>query len=169
MLTILLPVVIVLTLTIKPLITLTKGEEIKLQTVPLDPRDLFYGDYVNLDFEAESVPASLLEPKLRKELSKDTNKYQTSDTKVYLTLEYSKETNTHKVTALGVNKPKSGTFIKAKLYPFINDNKVTVEIPIDKYYLEEYTGTKLEDASKKGQLVATIKVLDGYAILQSVE
>lgn len=38
--------------------TLTQGHEILLKTVPVDPRDLFRGDYVNLHYEISIIDLS---------------------------------------------------------------------------------------------------------------
>ena len=163
------PVILLLSMTIKPLITINYGETIRLQTVPVDPSNIFYGDYVDLEFEAENIPINLVESSLRKELEDHTNGYSEDDLKVYIRLAYSNETDTHQVTNLSKSKPKSGTYLKVILHPSIYEEKVRVSIPLEQYYLEDNTGLELEDKASKGQLVATIKVRNGYAILRSVE
>ena len=40
-----------LAMMVRPLMTLTTGETILLRVVPVDPRDLFRGDYVILSYE----------------------------------------------------------------------------------------------------------------------
>ena len=40
---------------------LTSGREITLPIVPVDPRDLFRGEYVRLGYDIGSVPARLLD------------------------------------------------------------------------------------------------------------
>lgn len=169
LISLLLPIILLLSMTIKPLITINYGETIRLQTVPVDPSNIFYGDYVDLDFEAENIPVNIVEKSLRKELEVNTIGYSQDDLKVYILLAYSNETDTHKVTSLSKNKPKSGTYIKGILHPSIFEDKVRVSIPIEQYYLEDDTGSELEDKARKGKLVATIKVRKGYAILRSVE
>ncbi|WP_017381041.1 GDYXXLXY domain-containing protein [Paenisporosarcina sp. TG-14] len=170
LISLLLPVILLLSMTVKPLITIYYGETVRLQTVPVDPSNLFYGDYVDLDFEAENIAIDVVEKSLRKRLEDNTTgSYPQDDLKVYILLAYSNETETHKVTSLTVSKPKSGTYIKGILTPYINEGKVRVSIPIEQYYLEDDTGSKLEDQARKGELIATIKVHKGYAILRSVD
>lgn len=165
-----LPIILLLSMTVKPLMTIYFGETVKLQTVPYDPRDLFYGDYVDLDFEAENIPINLVEDSLRKTLEDNTtSSFPKDDFKVYLILEQNGTTGVHDVTSVSTKKPKSGTYIKGISSPYIYEDKLTVSIPIEKYYLAENTGTQLEEASTKGQLIATIKVYNGYSILRSVE
>ena len=47
------PLLLLIGLTVKPLWTLTYGDDIALLTVPVDPRDLLYGDYVTLWYETK--------------------------------------------------------------------------------------------------------------------
>ena len=44
---------------------LKNGREIVLPIIPVDPRSLFRGDYVILDYPVSSVPASLMTPELK--------------------------------------------------------------------------------------------------------
>lgn len=165
-----LPIILLASMTVKPLIAIYYGDTVKLQTVPYDPRDLFYGDYVDLEFEAENIPINIVEKSLRKTLEDNTSGSSPRDNfKVYLILEQDNRTGVHDVTNVIANKPKSGTYIKGIITPYIYEGKVTVSIPIEKYFIAEYTGKKLEDASIKGQLVATLKVYNGYSILRGVE
>ncbi len=164
------PVILLLSMTIKPLATINYGETIRLQTVPVDPSNIFYGDYVDLEFEAENIPVNLVEKTLRKKLEDNTyGSYPQDDLKVYILIAHNDVTNTHQVTSLSLSKPKSGTYIKGMLNPYINDAKVRASIPLEQYYLEDDTGLELEDKARKGELIATIKVRNGYAILRSVE
>ena len=55
----LLPVMILLALPLRPACVSRFGAEVTLAVRPVDPRDLFRGDYVALSFEAESVPLAL--------------------------------------------------------------------------------------------------------------
>jgi len=164
------PVLLLLSMTIKPLITIYYGETIRLQTVPVDPSHLFYGDYVDLEFEAENIPIDVVEKSLQKKL--EDNTYGISpqdDLSVYIHLDYNQESDTHQVTNLTTDKPNSGTYIKGFLNPYIQEDTARVSIPIEQYYLEDNTGLELEDKARNGEIIATIKVHKGYAILRNVE
>lgn len=78
----LVPVVILLGMTVTPLYTLYNGDEITLQTVPVDPSDVFRGDYVALQYEAEQVPIDLVDKGIKDKWEKEYNPIQ-----VYVTLE----------------------------------------------------------------------------------
>lgn len=164
------PVLLLLSMTIKPLLTIYYGETVRLQTVPVDPSHLFYGDYVDLEFEAENIPIHVVEKPLRKKLEDYTyGSFPQDDISVYIHLDYNQKTDTHKVTNLTTDKPKSGTYIKGMLLPYIQENTARVSIPIEQYYLEDNTGLELENKARKGEIIATIKVHKGYAILRGVE
>ncbi len=164
------PILFLLSMTIKPLITIYYGETVRLQTVPVDPSHLFYGDYVDLDFEAENIPIHVVEKSLQKKLEDNTyGSFPQNDLSVYIHLDYNQETDTHKVTNLTMDKPNSGTYIKGVLNPYIQEDTARVSIPIEQYYLEDNTGLELEDKARKGEIIATIKVHKGYAILRNVE
>ncbi len=161
---------------VKPLTATYLGESIKLQTIPYDPRDLFYGDYVDLNFEIEEVPLDIIyEPLLKKlDIHGDSSKpYQ--DVKVFIELKEDKATGIFKAWRVVETKPKSGVYIKGVMSPYVDwtadkgYKKVNINIPIERYYLEENTGKQLEKESSQGRLIATVKVYKGYPILQSVE
>lgn len=175
----LLPVIILLTMTVKPLLTVLTGETIYLQTTPVDPSDIVYGDYVNLEFEIETLPLSLLDKGLKKQLSKDQNYFNFDhDKTVYITLKKNNKTNIYEATKVTENKPNSEVFIKGELSSYINqgdwDNDqspkdVHVHIPIERYYVEDNTGTLLEKQSQKGNLKAEVKVRNGFAVIRDIQ
>ncbi len=161
---------------IKPLTATYFGETVKLQTVPYDPRDLFYGDYVDLNFEIEEVPLDIIyEPLLKKlDIHGDSSKPY-KDVKVFIELREDKASGVYKAWRVVEVKPKSGVFIKGVMSPYVNMTegqnlkKVNINIPNERYYLEENTGKQLEKESSQGRLIATVKIYKGYSILQSVE
>lgn len=170
LISLIIPVLLLLSMTIKPLITIYYGETVRLQTVPVDPSHLFYGDYVDLEFEAENIPVDIVEKSLRKKLEDNkSGGYSQNELIVFIHLAYNDETNTHKVTNLTLDKPNSGTYIKGVLNPYIHEDIARVSIPIEQYYLEDNTGLELEDKARNGEIIATIKVHKGYAILRNVE
>ncbi|MFJ8260620.1 GDYXXLXY domain-containing protein [Rummeliibacillus sp. NPDC094406] len=176
-LSLLVPVIILIAMTVKPLLTVLTGETIYLQTTPVDPSDLAYGDYVDLEFEIETVPLDLLDNGLKKQLGDDKDYFNfDSDKSVYITIKQNKNTNIYEVLKVTETKPRSGIFIKGKLAYYIDqawDNNSStkeahINIPIERYYVEDNTGTHLEKLSQKGKLRAEIKVRDGYAVLRGI-
>ncbi|OIK16495.1 hypothetical protein BIV60_04265 [Bacillus sp. MUM 116] len=163
----LVPVVILLGMCFTPIYTLMTGEEIILQTNPVDPSDLFRGDYVTLRYEAEEVPKKLVEKEVLNEL-----KVGRGEIKVYVTLEKKNGIDTPVKVALV--KPPAGTVYLNGTLDYIGENQdqnevAFIQYSLDKYFVEDNTGTDWETASTKGEILAKAKVKNGYAILTGIE
>ncbi|WP_404330981.1 GDYXXLXY domain-containing protein [Mesobacillus maritimus] len=162
----LVPIGILIGMTVTPLYTLMTGEEITLRTIPVDPTDLFRGDYVVLRYEAEEIPSSLISKEVRTEL--DNGWY---DTEVYVPLEF--KDGVHTPTEVVLTKPDTGLYLKGKLNyigPSWNGGVEGREVAnitysLDKYFVEDNTGLDLEEASRNGNILAKVKVKKGYAYL----
>lgn len=166
------PIVVLLSMTIKPLQATYLGETIKLQTAPVDPRDLFYGDYVNLDFEVERIDVSLLDKDLSQKFTRNGEHfdYEGKEQKLPVYLSLKNVDGIHKLHSVSEDKPSSGAYIKGVLLTNSAwDGNITIDIPIDRYYVQEDTGMKLEESARKGWIVADLKVYKGYPILKDVE
>ncbi|WP_066391308.1 GDYXXLXY domain-containing protein [Neobacillus mesonae] len=164
------PVLILLAMCYKPLLTLSSGQEITLQTKPVDPSDLFRGDYVILRYEAEEIPKELVDQDVIKQMDRGWN-WGLEELGVYVVLE-NKDGIDHPVKVT-LQKPKNGVYLKGKL-DYIGTNGeggevAFIQYSLDKYYVEDNTGTKWEEASTKGQILAKAKVKNGYAILTDIE
>jgi uncharacterized membrane-anchored protein len=46
-------------LAVPPMLTLTNGKTVTVQTEPVDPRDMFRGDYITLEYGFSDVPSSV--------------------------------------------------------------------------------------------------------------
>lgn len=160
------PVLILLGMCVTPLYTLYKGEDIILSTIPIDPSDVFRGDYVTLKYQAEEVPSNLVEKDVKNILNNGR-----SGVRVYVPLENKGGVYTPiKVT---LEKPKKGIYLKGKLEyigPNMEEKEVAyIKYSLDKYFVEDNTGTKWEQASTNGKLLAKVKVHNGYAILTDIK
>lgn len=170
----LVPVFILTTLLIKPVQTKMIGTEIQLATVPVDPRDLFYGDYVILDLEIELVELDLLDADLKEKV---TNTYYGVTFPVYVSLEEG-DAGIYEVISVSETKPE-GLFIKGKLTPYVYDDSqwnpnvpkkpyVMISYGMDRFYVEEGTGLELERLSSQGKVIVTAKVYNGYYVLTDI-
>lgn len=163
------PLIILLSLTVKPLWTLMSGEDISLLTVPVDPRDLLYGDYVTLRYEIEEVPQDKVTADLLKRLEKE-NSYKS--TKVYGKL--LQEGQVFTLEELTDKKPSDPLYLTGQTYgySYLNEDNMmilNVDFNLDRFFVPENTGTELEELSQQGQLVAHIKVKNGYALLKYIK
>jgi uncharacterized membrane-anchored protein len=168
----LVPVLILIGMTVLPLFTLMNGKEIKLRTLPVDPADPFRGDYVSLRYEAEEIPVQLVEKEIR-------DRDEVYNLRVYVSLE--EKDGVYQPTRVSLKKPKTGVYLKGKLkyfsYPWDEKNqkedftkKISyIEYSMDKFFVEDNTGLEWEKASAKGDILATVKVFNGYAYLTDIE
>jgi uncharacterized membrane-anchored protein len=159
------PVLILLGMCVLPLYTLLTGEEMILQTKPLDPSDVFRGDYVSLQFEAEEVPINLVDKAIVSRLQKQGREFS-----VYVLME--KKNGVHAPIKVTLSKPNKGEFLSGTINYIDKDNQgqeiAYIRYDVDNYYLEDNTGTKWENASAKGEILARLKVNNGYAILTDI-
>jgi len=119
------------------------GTVVYLRTAPIDPRDLFRGDYVRLRYEASTVPLARVSADIAENLKKNAF----GDT-VYASLAIS-EGDLAEVTGLSTAKPASGVSLKGRLAqpwqfgPVLPDT-AAVEYGIEAYYVQEGKGTEIE-------------------------
>jgi len=162
----LVPVLILLSMCVTPVYTLFNGKEIILQTMPVDPSDLFRGDYVTLRYEAEEVPKRLVEKDVVEKRQDGWGELE-----VYVLLE--EKSGIYIPAKVTLEEPDKGIYLKGKLN-YIDKNNEGQEIAsigysLDKYYLEDNTGKDWEKASTQGKILAKIKVNNGYGILTNIE
>ncbi|MFZ2193598.1 MAG: GDYXXLXY domain-containing protein [Candidatus Moraniibacteriota bacterium] len=144
--------------------TLKTGDEVLLKIVPVDPRDLFRGDYVILSYEISTI-------------KEDGFSVSVSDFKVGDEIYVSLSVNAEKIGYLldtQKEKPKKGTFIKGTVKD-IHSNSLTVEYGIESYFVPEGKGREIERNRKEmyskvmidkfGNAVLKALVLDGKEIV----
>ncbi|MFP5115411.1 GDYXXLXY domain-containing protein [Bacillaceae bacterium C204] len=159
------PVLILLGMCVKPLYTLITGEDMILQTKPLDPSDVFRGDYVTLRYEAEEVPIKLVEPSIVTRLQARGGEFE-----VFVLMQ--KKEGVHTPVKVTLSKPEKGKYLNGTISYIDKNNQgqetAFISYDLDNYYLEDNTGTKWEKASAKGEILAKLKVNNGYAILTDI-
>lgn len=166
---------ILLSMTIQPIMTYSFGEEILIKTKAFDPRNVFRGDYVRLNYEINDISLN----KLNKEISEmiDDNDYkelkELRKKKLYVTLR--KEESFYVVDQVTLKKPAEGIFLKAKYEYNLREEKdydkikgIRVSYTLDKYFVPENTGKELEEKIRKGEAFAKIKVYRGYSLLNEI-
>lgn len=124
------------------------GKEIRLQTEPVDPRDLLYGDYVILNYDI-----SRLEPDIWKESGAKPDK----GTVIYLVLKPDANGIYHPTAAYGEKPATSGEEVVLKgRVDYSWDRAITVKYGLERYYVPEGTGKDLEN--HVGDMVVRVKV-----------
>ncbi|MDP4164343.1 MAG: GDYXXLXY domain-containing protein [Bacillota bacterium] len=161
-----LPVLILLGMCVTPLYTILYGKEIILQTKPIDPSDMFRGDYVSLRYEAEEVPKSLVESAVLKAANDGQTNF-----KVYVNLE--KKGAVYTPSKVTLKKPDHGVYLNGNFSymtpPDDQRDVAFIEYSLDKYFVPDNTGTKWEQNATKGAVWAKVKVNNGYAVLTGIE
>ncbi|MCY6356437.1 GDYXXLXY domain-containing protein [Clostridium sp. ZS2-4] len=167
---------ILVSMTIEPVTTNILGEEIFIKTKPYDPRDLFRGDYVQLNYEINDINLEQLDNEVLKYKDKEEEDNFFEDLrgkKLYVSLK--KNGEIYVVDKVTLKKPEEGIFLKGKYEYPIWDNTaqakligIRVDYTLDKYFIPENTGESLEEKARNGEVFAKIKVYKGYSFLQEV-
>ena len=112
------------------------GEVVFLRTAPIDPRDVFRGDFVRLDYELSRVNASLL----RGTLGEASHR---KGQKVYAVLESGASDLSH-LDYLTDVQPQSGVFMRGRIrYGGIADT-VYAKYGIEQMFVEQGSGIDIE-------------------------
>ena len=137
---------------------LRQGRQIKLQTRPVDPADLFRGRYVALGFAVEQVPRELVR-----------GQFQHNDD-AYLELREGSNGLVETV-ALHKDKPEGELVLKATVN-FITPDTIGVELPFNRFYMDENDAPHAEAAfreraDEEGTWV-TVRVLNGRGVIEEL-
>jgi uncharacterized membrane-anchored protein len=123
------------------------GEELRLKTAPVDPRDLFYGDYVELAYEIGSLPWTVWKGNERPEGKQN----------VYVVLR--REGVYDRAIAVYPNKPetKSGeTVLQARVRDWGEMNSLNLTYGFERYYVEENTGKAIEERRELATIIVKV-------------
>ncbi|TDF97705.1 GDYXXLXY domain-containing protein [Paenibacillus piri] len=123
------------------------GQEIKLKTAPVDPRDLLYGDYVTLGYEISQPEARLW---------KGTGERPAQDSRVYVLLKPAN--GLYEAAGIYDAKPAAGpgeVVLKGKVRSAWGES-IRVQYGLEQYYVPEGTGRQLEDKARN--MIVAVKV-----------
>jgi len=138
---------------------LKHGREIKFKTAPVDPFDAFRGRYVALGIEGSSValPKGMV---LR------------NGQTVFAHFVFD-ENGFAKFSTITACRPEGNSYIKAKSR-YQSNNMVFLELPFERYYMEESSAPHAEELYRKHNQRAkqdayiTVKVKDGIAVISGL-
>jgi uncharacterized membrane-anchored protein len=133
---------------------LNSSRVVTLKVVPVDPRDIFRGDFVILNYDISRLDPTKIE---------GDDKFGYGD-KVLVTLVQSGETWT--ATAIARGKPvmvQAGVVIQGTVKTFdVNDTGQTTSVDvtygIESYFVPEGTGHAIEAEARQGNISADIAV-----------
>jgi len=120
----------------------------ELKTAPVDPRDIFRGEYVILGYELSAQAEAFITD----DLKDSKNIYVSLDTSISPAI----------VSSVSLKKPKSGVYIKGDLNRRWSNN-VNITFPsLAQYYVPEGQGKVIEDL-EPGALEVEVSVKNGQA------
>ncbi|MBT3205708.1 MAG: GDYXXLXY domain-containing protein [Gammaproteobacteria bacterium] len=161
---------------------LLSGKQITLQTAPIDPRDIFKGDYVKLKYNLSSIPVHQLEKEIKKHGLKKGQK-------VYLTITTDQYGLGH-AEKLYLNPPDNNIYLTGHVtshWPYknyqpdseddFNKNKqpVSMKFGIEQYYVEQGQGKVMEnilgkrDDFQQPMLVKVAVAENGNSVVHSFD
>jgi uncharacterized membrane-anchored protein len=138
-----------------PLIT---GQTVLVRVQPVDPRDLFRGDYVTLSYDFSRIPPQGIEGLPEKQWGK-VSKWE--GRAVYVPLVRDSIPGHWRAEKVTLLKPAAGPFIKGQMGRY-----GSLQFGIEAYYVKEGTGRVYEQAIRDRRLSAKLAVASsGQAVL----
>jgi len=149
------------------------GEPIKIQTAPVDPRDLFRGDFVRLDYDLSEVPISLLQAHLHDQKLK---KGQV----LYVTLQKDSRGLVKPVSVSDMQPSGNTFFLRGRLTRNWMKNKygsstLALKYGIEQYFVEQGKGIDIENQRGRRNELQTPMIMlvalsgSGTAIIKNYE
>jgi uncharacterized membrane-anchored protein len=139
-----------------PLLT---GNTILLRVQPVDPRDLFRGEYVILGYEFSRMPPNGIEgmPAMNSQREKEW-----IGRTVYVSLTPEPDGKHYRAQKYSIYQPVEGTYLRGTI-----TSAGRLEFGIESYFVQEGQGRKYEDAVRSGKLSAEVALTaDGQAALR---
>jgi uncharacterized membrane-anchored protein len=139
-----------------------RGETVLLRVQPVDPRDLFRGDYVILGYDFSRLPANAI-PGLVPQKGNGSERVEGQT--VYVSLVPEADGQHYRGGSYSLTPPASGLFLRGTLGRW---NRI--DFGIDRYYVQEGTGHRYEEALRNRRLFAEVVVTaDGQAAVKGLK
>lgn len=138
--------------------TLDQGTVYRFQTKPVDPYDAFRGRYVRLGFEVDTV-------------SKPESETFAPGQKVYAVLGRN-SLGFATIESLELERPE-GDYVEVRVR-YTTADKVFIELPFDRYYMEEESAPEAERAylshtrERAPNSYVAVRIKDGLAVLEEL-
>lgn len=139
------------------------GKEIKIKTVPVDPRDLLYGDYVTLRYDISTAPL--------KSYRGDTAELDRGEQKAYVVLQPNSD-GYYVVKNVYTEKPDvTGdqvvlTARAEKVWGAGSIDNIQLTYGFERYYVQENTGKKLEQQAKDMDVIISVAPWGAHKIVE---
>ncbi|MET3729808.1 putative membrane-anchored protein [Fictibacillus halophilus] len=139
------------------------GKEIKIKTVPVDPRDLLYGDYVTLHYDISTAPLKSYEG--------DAAELERGNHKAYVVLQPNKE-GYYVINKVYSEKPKvteNQVLLTAKAEKVWGEgsfNQIQLTYGFERYYVQENTGKELEQQARDMDVIISVAPWGAHKIVE---
>ncbi len=144
---------------------LRDGQEVMLRTAPVDPRDLLRGDYVIMGYEVSTVPAAAFTGEMPKARGRE---------RLWVRLAPGEDgISAIREAAYAPLPPEPGTVVMRSLpfdyWPSDSPQDRRADYGIERYYVPEGEGRRLEDMRDQQALTVAVRVAaDGTAQLRGL-
>lgn len=132
------------------------GEPVTLRVVPVDPRDLFRGNYARLNYQVSSLPASLL----------PDNETLREGQRVYVTLTPGDD-GFWQASALSAERPAQGTVLRGRVQ-WVSGEQYALRFGIEAWFAPKEKALALEDTLREGGAAQVMLAANGKAALVAV-
>ena len=132
------------------------GQEIKLKTVPVDPRSLFRGNYARLRYDISTVKSPQLAKKVR------------NGEVVYIELQ-ADEQGIYQFKQLHLKQPDSGIYIRGRLQQrYRSQENYRIRYGIEAYFAPKDKALALQKDLRDGGIALVMLSKNGKATLKAV-
>lgn len=133
------------------------GQEIKLESRPIDPRSLFRGNFVRLNYNFNT---------LRKDNCDNFSSCNTGDY-IYASLELNDQ-GLYRFKKASKRKPISGVFIRGTIQR-ANSYNIKASYGIEAFFLPKKEALALEKKMRRGGIIVLAVMKSGRATIKSIE
>lgn len=138
-------VLILFGMVVSAALPLTTGTDITVRTRPVDPRDLFRGNYAQLSYDFSRVPLQELA---------STTPLRTGEV-VYVSLREGRD-GLYEFAAASLEKPVGGLFLRGRV-EYVMEDQVSLLYGIEAFFAPKETALALEQTLRE-RAVATLAV-----------
>lgn len=145
---------------VKREIVLKQGLQFKFKVAPVDPYDAFRGRYVALRMDENYVP--------------EVKEIKLMDGQMVYALIQIDDQGFAKLAGVTINRPLNKMYIRAIVANTTYDHKVYLDLPINRYYLEEKAAPLAEKIYQrhaqpdKKDAYVLVRIKDGFAVIESL-
>lgn len=134
------------------------GQEIKVKTIPVDPRSMFRGNYARLRYKISEVAIEHPNKKLR------------NGELVYVNL-YQAENGLYELSGTSLTKPEEGVFLRGRVQTYrydSNQDTYRVKYGIEAFFAPKAKALALEQDLRDGGIAVLMVSNSGKARLKDV-